>query len=65
MRFDISKGDYELLCSVLKLLREKGGKNPSITRTELVRESGVTNSHLSKKIFNLHLKEKQLKERIA
>lgn len=65
MKFEVCKTDFELLTSVLVLLREKGGYNPSITRMEIVRESGLTNQFMSSKIKNSYLKEKQLKENIA
>lgn len=65
MKFEVCRTDFELLCSVLNLLREKGGKNPSLTRKEIVIESGMSNNLMSQKIKNLYLKEKQLKERIA
>ncbi len=65
MKFEISKTDFALLTSVLTLLREKGGRNPSITRLEILRESGFSNAHMSQKIHNVHIKEKQLKEKIA
>ena len=65
MKFEVCRTDFELLYSVLNLLREKGGKNPSLTRKEIVIESGMSNNLMSQKIKNLYLKEKQLKERIA
>lgn len=65
MRFEVTKTDFELLTSVLTLLREKGGRNPHITRVEIIRESGLDNSLLSKKIYNVHLKQQLLKENIA
>ena len=64
MRFEVSETDFKLLTSVMRILREKGGRNPSLTRQEIISVSGVTGSHLSKKIKNLYLKEKQLKELI-
>lgn len=65
MKFEVSQTDFELLTSVLILLREKGGYNPSITRMEIVRETGLSNQLVGSKIKNSYLKEKQLKERIA
>lgn len=65
MRFEVSRTDFQLLTSVLTLLREKGGRNPSLSREEIIRESGFSNAHLSQKIHNVHLKQKQLKENIA
>jgi len=62
MRFDICESDYRLLASVLTIFREKGGRNASITRSEIIRESGLTYSHMSKKIKNSYLLEKKLKE---
>jgi len=64
MKFEISKTDFQLLTSVLTLLREKGGYNSSITRQELVIHSGIGDALMSRKILNSFLKEKQLKETI-
>lgn len=64
MRFDICRSDFEILTTVLVLLREKGGRNPSITRKEIWLASGLENTTLSQKIKNSYLKEKILKERI-
>ena len=50
MRFEVTKTDFELLTSVLTLLREKGGYNPSITRMELVRETGLSNQLIGSKM---------------
>lgn len=65
MRFEISETDFQLLTSVLTLLREKGGRNPSLTRKEIVIESGIANNVMTYKIKNSYLKQKQLKENIA
>ncbi|WNY98749.1 MarR family transcriptional regulator [Sulfurospirillum sp. 'SP'] len=64
MRFEVTETDYNLLCSVLNILREKGGRNPSITRMEIVRETGLSNQLIGSKIKNSYLKQKQLKENI-
>lgn len=65
MRYEVTEGDFQILTSVLSLLREKGGYNPSITRMDIVRETGLSNQLIGSKIKNSYLKEKQLKERIA
>ena len=64
MRIEVGETDFKLLVSVLQLIKEKGGKNPSITRSEIVCQVGFTNQSFSKKLKNLYLKEKQLKELI-
>jgi len=64
MRFEVTETDYNLLCSVLNILREKGGRNPSLTRRDIVVESGISNALMSYKIKNSYLKQKQLKENI-
>lgn len=65
MRYEVSETDFQLLTSVLTLLREKGGRNPILTRKEIVIASGINNSLMSKKILNSFKKEQQLKENIA
>ena len=64
MRFEVSRTDFQILVSVFSLL-DKGGHGAKISRSDIVRESGVCHSHMTKKIRNLYLKEKQLKENIA
>jgi len=64
MRFEVSKTDYQILVSVLNLLK-RGGINCSITRGDIIRESGVSPQVVSKKVLNSYQKEKQLKENIA
>jgi len=64
MKFEVSKTDYQILVSVLSLLN-RGGYGTTITREDIIRESGVSPSMVTRKIHNLYLKEKQLKERIA
>ena len=64
MKVQVSLYDFKLLFVVQSLLKEKGGKNPSITRSEIVCQVGFTNQSFSKKLKNLYLKEKQLKELI-
>ena len=63
MRFEVSKTDYQILVSVLKLFR-KGGYSRAITREDIIRESGLSSSVMARKIQNSYLKEKQLKENI-
>ena len=64
MRFEVSETDFKLLTSVMRILKEKGGHNPSVTRHEIVEAVGISNARFSQKLYNLHLKEKQLKELI-
>ena len=64
MRFEVSKTDYQILVSVLNLLKQ-GGRECAITRTDILRESGVSSCMMTKKLHNLHMKEKQLKENIS
>lgn len=64
MRFEVSKTDYQILVSVLDLLK-KGGYGAQINRKDIIRESGVSSSLVTRKINNLYLKQKQLKENIA
>jgi len=63
MRFEVSKTDYQVLVSVLSLLKQ-GGYGCAISREDIIRESGVSSCMMTKKIHNLYLKEKQLKENI-
>ena len=63
MRFEVSKTDYQILVSVLNLLK-RGGYGCQITREDIIRESGVSPTEVSRKIQNSYLKEKQLKENI-
>lgn len=63
MRFEVSKTDYQILVSVLNLLKQ-GGYGCQISREDIIRESGVAPCTVSRKIHNLYLKEKQLKENI-
>ena len=64
MRFSVCESDYRILTSVLTLFHEKGGRNSFLTREEILREAGLTHSHMSKKIKNSYIYEQQLKERI-
>ncbi|AFL69768.1 MarR family transcriptional regulator [Sulfurospirillum barnesii] len=64
MRFEVSKADYEIYVSVLNLLK-KGGAKCSITRADIIRESGVSPQLVSNRILNSYQKEKFLKENIA
>ena len=64
MQFSVCESDFQLLTSVLTLLNKKGGRNPSITRKEMIIESGVSDSLFTRKIKNSYIYEQQLKERI-
>ncbi|ARU48321.1 hypothetical protein SJPD1_1061 [Sulfurospirillum diekertiae] len=64
MKFEVSQTDFMLLTSVLNLIK-RGGYGCSITREDIIRESGVSRSAFISRMQNIHLKEKQLKERIA
>lgn len=64
MRFEVNKTDFQILVSVLNLLKV-GGYGAQIRREDIIRESGVSPSLVTRKIHNVHLKEKQLKENIA
>ena len=64
MRFEVSETDFKLLTSVLNLLKT-GGYGAQITREAIIRESGVSPSLVTRKIHNVHLKQKQLKENIV
>lgn len=64
MRFEVTETDFKILTSVLILLREKGGRNPSITRNEIVAVFDINNSLMSRKILNSFTKEQILKENI-
>ncbi len=63
MRFEVSKTDYQVLVSVLNLLKQ-GGYGCQISREDIIRESGVSPTLVTRKIKNSYLKEKQLKENI-
>ena len=64
MQFQVSKTDYQILVSVLNLLR-RGGYGAQITREDIITESGVSSPMMTYKIRNNYLKEQQLKEKIA
>lgn len=61
MVFEISKSDFCVLVAVYNLF-EKVGRDEKISRKEVIKQSGVCPSLLTKRIKNVYLKEILLKE---
>lgn len=59
MHYEVSRTDYLVLVSLYRLFDEMG-YGATISRSDIVRESGLTKSQLSKRVRNKHLLEKGL-----